>query len=86
MVVGFLMIIGECCDVEVELRNVACRILISSSPCCVVVVVNTGIIDDDDERHTTTSVSSERACRPSKLTQNERNKEPFYCRKIFYRR
>ena len=41
VVVGFLMIIGErnkCC-VEVELRNVACRILISSSPCCFVVVV-----------------------------------------------
>ena len=53
VVVGFLMIIGECCDVEVELRNVACRILISSSPCCVVVVVEyTGIIDDDDKFHT----------------------------------
>ena len=54
-----------------------------SSPCCVVVVVEytTGIIDDDDERHTTTSVSSQ----PSKLTQNERNNEPFYCRKRFYR-
>ena len=60
---GFLLLLGSVC-VEVELRNVACRILISSSPCCVVVVVNTGIIDDDDERHTTTSVSSERACGP----------------------
>ena len=81
MVVGFLMIIGKCC-VEGELSgridffSLLCRGSSSRILAYLMMINSTP----------PTSVSSKRARRPSKLTQNERNKEPFYCRKIFYRR